>query len=262
MIAARLPMLFENGSRLDWSQARYEVEIQIRGDKAAILHKLSEARELDNLLDDNMAAWVTELRCPRTLLSRQVCSDSPKQEITLGGEDVIGDTFLLTGLVATQALEISASGLNPFAWRRDSSISIPPGWWLVRGDPRATTPLTASLVQIQRDPDGRLAPGQMSVSEESDGGKPFFRITLAHELYDERRFDRDVQIAGLIAACGKFPRSSLSEGMENETHPVAEELRSRLEDADVPNWDDFEFDPARAATVLEAFFVKSPEASE
>lgn len=262
MIPIRLPVLFENGSRLDWSQARYEVKIQIRGDKATIVHKLFEALELETLLDEGTAVWVTELRCPRTLLSRQECSNSPEQVINLGGEDVIGDTFLLPGLVATRALEVSAAGLNPFAWQEDSSISIPAGWWLVRGDPRATTPLTASLVRFRRDPDERLDPGQMAVEEQSDGGKPYFMVTLAHDLYNERRLERDVQLAGLIAACGLLPQSSLREDEENGPHPVAMELRARLDDAGVPNWDEDEFDPALAATVLEAFAVKRPEESE
>ena len=88
---------------------------------------------------------------------------------------------------------------------------------------------------------------------DTDGGKPFFRVTLARDLYDKRRTDRDIQIAGLIGACGMLPRSSLGTDGENATHPVALQLRARLEDAGVQDWTSDDFDPARAATVLEAF---------
>ena len=87
----------------------------------------------------------------------------------------------------------------------------------------------------------------MSVEEGSDGGKPFFRVTLARDLYDRRRTDRDIQIAGLIGACGMLPRSSLGTAGgidgENATHPVALQLRARLEDAGVPDWTSEHFDP-------------------
>ena len=257
MIQARLPVLAADASRLDWTLARYAVKVDVKSGRAFVTHQLDDAPELDRLLREGAAEWVTELRCPRTLLSRPERSRGPEQVVNLAAEDVVGDAFLIPGLVAVRNLEIRASGLDPLIWPPDTGVPIPAGWWLVRGDPQTTTPLTASLVRFRRDPDGRLAPGQMSVEEGSDGGKPFFRVTLAQDLYDRRRTDRDIQIAGLIGACGMLPRSSLgtnggTEG-DNATHPVALQLRARLEDAGVPDWTSDHFDPARAATVLEAF---------
>ena len=253
MIQTRLPVLSEDASRLDWTLARYAVKVDVKGGRAFVTHQLDEAPELDRLLEEGAAEWVTELRCPRTLLSRPERSRGSEQVIDLGAEDVVGDAFLVPGLVAVRNLKLQVSGLDPLVWPPDTNVSVPVGWWLVRGDPQTTTPLTASFVRFRRDPDGRLAPGQMSVEEDSDGGKPFFRVTLAQDLYQKRRTDRDIQIAGLIGACGMLPRSSLGSEGENASHPVALQLRARLEDAGIHDWASDYFDPAHAATVLEAF---------
>ena len=253
MTQTRPPVLLEDASRLDWVLARYAVKVDVKGGRASVTHRLDDAPELDLVLSEGAAEWVTELRCPRTLLSRQERSPGSEQIIDLGAEDVVGDAFLVPGLVAVRNFELQASGLDPLVWPPDTCIPVPTGWWLVRGDPQATTPLTASFVRFRRDPDGRLSPGQMSVEEDSDGGKPFFRVTLARDLYDKRRTDRDIQIAGLIGGCGMLPRSSLGTDGENASHLVALQLRARLEDAGVQDWTSDHFDPARAATVLEAF---------
>ena len=148
---------------------------------------LSNAPELEAALDGGDAEWVTELRCPRTLLSRWLRSGGSAQAIDLAADDIIGEAFLVPGLVATRDFDLPTSGLDPLVWQTDETIRVPTGWWLARGDAQTTTSLTASLVRFRRDPDGVLAPGQMSVAEESDGGRPYFRVTLAEDLYDNRR---------------------------------------------------------------------------
>lgn len=254
MISERLPLLLEDGSRLDWVQARYKVDVLLQGNRAYMSHELSHASELDALIADGIAVWVTELRCPRTLVSRQEHTSAPEQAIALDGDDLLGDAFLIPGLVAARDVKLSTRGLNSFVWPEGVEIKVPRGWWLCKGDPRATTPLTASLIRLRRDREGWLSPGQMAVEEQSDGGKPYFEVILAEDLYDARREDRTLQIAALIAACGRLPRSTMASGEENDDHPVAMQLRARLEEADL-DWDSEDFDPARAATVLESFDV-------
>jgi hypothetical protein len=254
MIAARLPVLTEDDFRMDWTRARYTAQINVKRDRALIVHQLEDAPELDRLLEDSSAGWVTELRCPRTLLSRLERSRKPEQTINLRADDLVGDVYLIPGLVAVCDLELDTAGLNDFVWPENGTIRVPEGWWLARSDPRTTTPLTASLIRFRRDPDGRLAPGQMSVEEDSDGGKPYFRVVLAQDLYDGRREDRDVQIAGLIGASGMLPRSTMRTGGENELSIVASQLRIRFEEADIADWTQDDYDPARAATLLEAFY--------
>ena len=251
MTLTRLPVLVEDASRIDWVRAQYAVKVEVKHDRAFIKHRLEDAPELALALKDSCAEWVTELRCPRILLSRQVRSRESEQAVEFGTQDVVGDTYLVPGLVAVCDFELDTSGLNSLLWPAGTSVSVPAGWWLVRGEPQTTTPLVASLVRFRRDPDGLLAPGQMSVEEDSDGGKPFFRVTLAQNLYDKRHTDRDVQIAGLIGACAMLPGSSLNG--DKSDHSVALQLRARLEDAGVLDWTSEHFDPARAATVLEAF---------
>lgn len=255
MIRVRRPVLMEDASRLEWINARYEPQVDIKGDHVHIVHKLYDAEELDELFRNGSAEWVTELRCPRTLLSRQECSHESEQTIDLAAEDILGEAFLIPGLVATQEIELLSSGsLNDFVWPRGSRVIVPVGWWLTRGEPRTTDPLTASLVRFVPDTQDRLEPGQMSVSEESDGSDPYFRVTLAKDLYDERRWCRDVQISGLIGACGMLPGSTMKEGGDNANHPIALRLQAAFEEADV-DWNSSAYDPALAATVLEEFYV-------
>lgn len=262
MSMTRLPVLLEDDSTLDWTRARYTVKVDVRQSKAAITHHLDDAPELAAALDEGDAEWVTELRCPRTLLSRGQRSGGAAQAIDLAADDIIGEAFLIPGLVATRDFDLATSGLDPFVWRRDAAIRVPAGWWLARGDAQTTTPLTASLVRFRRDPDGVLSPGQMSVEEESDGGRPYFRVTLARDLYDNRRTDRDVQIAGLIGACSLLPRSTLREGGDNVSDPIAQQLLARFEDAGIYDWTSEHFDPARAATVLEPLHESAGEEDE
>ena len=253
MTRARLPVLTEDGARLDWPQATYEVKVNLRGKRAVVEHKCEGAPALGALLDDGAAQWVTELRCPRTLFSRQTRSDARVQRVDWGGEDVAGDVFLIPGVVAVVDLELPASALNSFVWAEGSSVTVPAGWWLARGDVRSVRPLVASLVRFRLDKD--LGPGRMSVSEDQDGSNPYFRVDLAEDLYLKRRVDRDVQLAGLIAAFGLLPLSTLREGGDNADSPVASQLRDRLHGEDVVDWDDEQFDPALAATALEQFHM-------
>ncbi len=255
MITVRHPVLMEDASRLEWTSARYEVHVEVKGSHVYIVHKLYDADELVELIRNGNAEWVTELRCPKTLLSRQECSGEPEQVIDLTAEDILGEAFIIPGLVATQEIELLSSGnLNNFVWPLGLKVLVPAGWWLARGEPRTTKPLTASLVRFYRDLRGQLEPGQMSVTEEADGDDPYFGVTLAGDLYDERRDCRDVQISGLIAACGMLPKSSMADNGDNADHPITLRLHAALEEAGI-DWNGYSYDPALAATVLEEFYV-------
>ncbi len=263
MIGAPLPVLASDGSRLDWISARYATKVALRDRQADINHDLTDAPILQALIEAGEAEWVTEFRCPRTLLSRQTRTRSPQQRMTWAQDEAVGETFLLPGLVATRELRLDTSGLNPFAWAAGESVTVPAGWWLARAEAYRVTPLLASLVKFRRDNEGRLEPGQMSVSEDSDASTPCFVVRLAADLYDVRYRDRDVWLAGLIAACARLPGSSMGPERENSDHPMAQELRGRLEDAGIETWDNLDgFDPARMATLLERFQVDLGEEDE
>lgn len=255
MSSDSLPVIAEDGSRLDWVRAKYEADIELEYSEAVVAHRIHEAGEIQHLLDEGRAKYVIEVRCPHTLLSRQHESSQPKQEVTWHDDTVSGDVYLTPGIVLKNDTEIDTANLNRAIWQDGTTVKVTAGWWLARGEMRSVTPLAASLVKFQRDNDNRLGSGQMSVTEAADAGTPYFRVVMAQELYDKRIKCRDMQIAGLIAACGMLPISSLRKGEANADSPIASQLRSRFKKEDIPDWDDEEFDPARAATVLEEFYI-------
>lgn len=254
---SRLPVLLEDGSALDWSEARYSVEVALRRRGATVEHRLADAAGLQALIDDGCAEWVTELRCPRTLLSRHTTGVPPRQAVTWSEDEVAGDVYLVPGLVAVRDARLPDSiGLSADIWPTADVIAFPQGWWLAKGEVRSIKPLLVSLVRFACDAD--LGPGEMSVDEAYDGTTPYFRVSLASGLYDRRLHDRDIQIAGLIAAFGRLPRSSLRADGQHAASQVAGRLRAEFASRGVADWDDEDnFDPARAATAWEPFRIEA-----
>ena len=260
-----LPVLVEGGSRLDWMTASYRADVTIKGAQAIIVHQLTDAPELVAQIESGQAQWATEFRCPRTLHSREDRSQDQTQRLDWNEEEAVGDTFLLPGLVAVKDLVLDPSGLNPFGWTLDAPVHVPAGWWLARAEARRVNPLVASLVHFKIDEN--LEPGQMAVNEDTDGDNPYFVVRMAKDLFESRKDDRDIQIAGLIGACARLPGSSMgqdSTGLngDNHDHALAQELRRRFEGAGIDDWNSDEFDPIMAATWLERFYVAVPEEGE
>lgn len=255
-----LPVLHHDGSRLDWLTAQYKATVALKQQVSTVVHELTDGPEIEALLKDGSAAYATEVRCPRTMLSRIVLSashDQVDQVIEFKDTERNDDLFLIPGIIAKSNATLPTDGLHPLVRGGRPEVQIPAGWWLARGGEYRFTPLLVNLLRFVKDKDDKLRPGTMSVEEAILSGDPYFRVTLAAELYDHRREDRDVQIAALIAAFGHLPRSSMATGQDNEDCPLAETLRSRFESASppVPDWDDPEFDPARAATSIENFWL-------
>lgn len=262
MRTVRLPVLTDDSSCTDWPQAKYQVDVLLGDDKATIKHKLSGSADLQTLVDNGDASWVTEVRCPRTLFSHKHKSSEPVQQIRLDYDThLAGNVFMVPGMVLERSSRVATTNLNKFSWPRDSELDIPVGWWLIKGEVQSVTPLVASLVKFRRDKNKKLRAGQMSVSEDSEGDVPCFTVLMANDLFVRRHTERDIQIAGLIAACGMLPRSSLRQDGANADTQMAHQLRDRFEAAGVSLWDDDDFDPALAATTLESFHVP-PEESE
>ncbi len=255
---SRLPVLLEDGSSLDWSEARYSVEVTLRRRGAAVNHRLADAAGLQALIDGGCAEWATEVRCPRTLLSRHTTDVSPQQDVTWSEHEVAGDVYLVPGLVAVRDARLPDSlGLSGDIWPAAAEVVFPRGWWLAKGEVRSVKPLLVSLVRFALGPE--LGPGEMAVEEASDGPDPYFQVKLASDLHDGRLHDRDIQIAGLIAAFGRLPRSSLrADGGGHAESQVAGRLRAEFESRSIPDWDDEEnFDPAHAATAWEPFRIEA-----
>ena len=261
--AEPLPVLVHDGSRLDWVTARYSATIALKRQASAVIHELREAPEIESLLSNGDAVYATEIRCPRTMLSRVEHADGSSQVVEWYEAERNDDLYLIPGIVAVRDTSVSASGLHSLVRGERASVDIPAGWWLARGGEYQFTPLLVSLLRFVKDGDDRLKPGTMSVEEADLSGNPYFKVTLAAELYDHRREDRDIQIAALIAAFGQLPRSTMARSKdgedgqdgENADCPLAQALRSRLEEVDLSDWDSEFFDPARAATSMENFWI-------
>lgn len=57
----------------------------------------------------------------------------------------------------------------------------------------------------------------------------------------------------MIGICARFPREFGDDAKEKHG-ALIEEIIERLNDANVPTWEDEQYDPAQAATAIERFF--------
>lgn len=247
------PILRADGASLDWTEARYSVDVKIRGRQAIATHALRDAPQLEALVADGAARWTLEVRCPRTLLARSTHNSEPKMIAQWSADEISGELYVTPGLVAVRPLLLSTEGLNAL-WGEEP-IGVAAGRWLARGPIQRTESLSASLLTFEVK-DG-LRDGEMEVTPNPASGDLRFTVWLSrtyHE-YVSTEQPRDVQIAALIAAMGRIP---FIESPDGDEYPTAALIRSQLEDEGIPAWGDeanSEFDPARAATAIEAFQI-------
>ena len=259
-INSRLPLLREDRSSIDWLHAQYRAEINISGRAATATNTLIDAGALDALIQAGDAEWALELRCPKTLLARVVRSSDPEVRCEWQQTEVDGELFLTSGLIAVRDCKLSADGLNRL-WGKEP-IAVPAGHWLARGLVLRTKSLASSLLEFHKKPD--LKDGEMEVTPDITSGDLRFRVWLAPNYFDKVIQDnRDVQIAALIAAFGRIP---FVDSDDSEGYAVLSHIKAALSEAGVPSWGpelNADFDPARAATAIEAFQIAvSPEDDE
>lgn len=244
-----LPVLLEDRSRFDWRVASYEPGVQVEPTRATVIHRLRDAPTLERLVAQGSVAWATELRCPKTLLSRVEQSSDVHQVVTWTGDLVDGDMYVIPGLLAVSDFRLApeADELTPI-WR-DAPLDIVKGWWLARGSVRRTKTLGQSLLKFHLDE--KLGDGQMRIRRNQNDEDLHFHVHLADNIWQERT-RRHVQIAALIGAFGQLGAAL---GEEDDEPRVAQEIRRRLEKNSIATWRDGEsFDPAAAATAIEPFF--------
>lgn len=246
MSESHCPVLREDGTTMDWKLASYGVEIEVRHGSAQVRHRLRDAPEIEDLIDAGSARFALEVRCPTTQFARIRLEADPSFQVEWPTEEVGDEVFLLPGVVAVEDVTLPAAALSDL-WK--DSPRAPKGWWLARGEVCTSKPLAASLVEFH--PDARLPEGCMSVREDGSGEEPKFAVRLASDVFSRVRRDRDVQMAGLIAAFALLPASERFR--DDSGSRVAAMLRDRLADDSVPAWDEDGWDPARAATVIERF---------
>ncbi len=243
-----LPLLTQDNLRMDWRRARYAPSIQVQGGKGIVANELIDAPELDRLVQQGSAQWVVDVRCPKTLYAKTERSAAPKFEAEWDAREVDGPVYLRPGLVAVENLRMSADGLLDL-WG-PGEIEIPKGWWLAQGRTVISKPLVESLLTFRRSEN--LAEGRMSVEKDLGSGNIRFIIGLAPNLYDARRADRDIHMAGLVAVFGLLGADKPDEETDDV---VLRAIKAKLEDADTPAWGEENYDPALAATAVEKFLI-------
>lgn len=258
-----LPLLLEDGSRLDWLGATYATEVTVAGvDRALVRHQLSGASVLRQLIKDGKAAWAVELRCPKTLMARTVTSAEDLTTVKWKTGEVDGEIFLVPGLVALEETTLSSSELTSI-WQDGAELHVPRGWWMAKGEAFRTDSLMRSLLSFER---AKLDAGQMEVAPDRSSGTLHFTIRMAPDVFDAVPTDRTLQVAALVGVCGWFPRvfkpMEGNDGDEDwaDEQPIAQQLRARIEevDPDIALWEDpTNYDPALVATLLEPFRIIS-----
>lgn len=243
-----LPVLTQDNTRMDWERARYLSRVHVQSGKAFVANELHDAPELTSLVERGSAKWIVDVRCPKALYATAELSSDPKFEVRWATAETNGPVYLRPGLVAVEDLRLSAAGLIDL-WGA-SEIDVPKGWWLAQGTVVLSKGLSESLLTFRRI--DALSEGRMTVEQDLSTGNLRFIVGLAPRLYDERRTHRDIHMAGLIAAFGLLGCSPPSEETEDA---VLQAIKARLDEEEVPTWEDEDYDPARAATVIEQFGI-------
>lgn len=247
------PILRADGTSLDWTTASYAAQVKVQGRSATARHSLENADQLEALIAAGSACWVLELRCPKTLLAQMTYDSNPEMTAKWDETEVDGELFVLPGLVAVEPLQLGTGGLNDL-WGNEP-IDIDAGSWLARGTTERTESLAASLLTFNvKD---TLNDGEMEVLPDISSGDLRFNVFLSpsYFTYVSAHQPRDVQIAALIAAIGQIPKIVST---NDAGYPILDQIGERLRERDVRTWDEeagADFDPAKAATVLEPFHI-------
>lgn len=254
MSDSRIPLLVEDGTRLDWPDAQYEPRIERKGaeTKVTVNHVLKGASGLADAVRQREAAWYTELRCPRLLHSEHFSSFDDRQVVEWH-EDALDweKTFLLPGMASVEPTLKMSSELAGTDRASGEVIEVPTGAVLARADVRRLKPLMQSLLVFRKE--AELGPGQMKVEEDTTSEDPCFVVRIAEDVFAETRWNRDRRIAALIGAFAAMARreSRMQPGGDLQNHPVAEQLRSHLLEHGSLAWDEEGFDSVYAATLFE-----------
>ena len=261
MSSSRMPLLTEDGTRLDWLDAQYEPRIERQGaeTKVTVNHVLKGATALADAVRRGEAAWQTEVRCPRLLHSAHFTSPDDRQVVEWREDDVDWEkTYLLSGMASVEPILWAPGELAGTAWAPDEIIEVPLGAMLVRADVRRLKPLLQSLLVFRKD--GALGDGQMRVEEDTASDDPCFVVRIAEDIFAESRWNRDRRIAALIGAFAVMvrPESRMQPDGELRDHPVTKQLLSHLLERGSPTWDEEDFDCVYAATILEPMEMTEP----
>ncbi|MDE0700066.1 MAG: hypothetical protein OXH61_04995 [Acidimicrobiaceae bacterium] len=265
MSSLRIPLLTEDGTRLDWPDAQYEPRIERKGaeTRVTVSHMLKGATALADAVRRGDAVWQPEVRCPRLLHSEHFTSFDDRQVLEWDKEAVDGETmFLLPGMVSVGQTLRAPDELSNVAWAHEEAVEIPAGALLARADVRRMKPLMQSLLVFRKD--DALGDGEMTVEEDTATDDPCFVVRIAADIFAESRWNRDRRITALVGAFAAMARtdSRMQPDGDLRTHPVTKQLLSHLLERGSPAWDEEGFDCVYAATLFEPMEVAEPSSED
>ena len=260
------PLLTEEASsRDDYEGAVYDPVVSFSGSVVRVTHQIRGDTPILALVAAGKARYVTEIRVPRVLFCALNESESAHQTLALpcnGTVPASWPAYILPGVVASDDCEIPATCLNRHAWDNEQFVVVPNGRWLAKGGIRSVMSYIAALVTFERKSD--LPAGAMNVYQRQEEDNPTFVVQLGDDPFSRIGWSRDVWIAGLVGVFAKLPHSTFREdGGAHWDHEIAHHLRAKLAEANLADWSDSEnWNPARAATVLEPFRPVGTEDSD
>ena len=254
MNSSRVPLLTEDGTRLDWLGAHYEPRIERKGaeTKVTVSHVLKGATALADAVRGGAAAWQTEVRCPRLLHSEHFTSFDDRQAVEWSADAVDWEgTYLLPGLASLERVSLVSGELASAVVGSTEALEVPMGALLATADVRCLKPLMQSLLLFRKDE--TLGDGQMKVEEDTTTDHPCFKVRIAADIFAESRWNRDRRIAALIGAFAAMTHreSRMYPDGELWSHPVTKQLHAFLLEQGSATWDDEDFDCVYAATLIE-----------
>lgn len=244
------PQLRADQTSADFPGARYLNKVRASNNAAEVTNRLVNAQGLASLIEAGRAKWSIEVRSPAALYSRTFLTNQPVKTIKWEPQETGPEVFIISGLVAVEGLVLFTDQLHP-AWHAERFLNIPVGALLARGLIARTQPVVSSMLRFTKKEN--LARGRMEINDPDDQFQ--FNVNVSPELF-ARCTKRDVQIAALIGVMGKLPKTaeSFDEGVEP---PVLRAIREKLEEGDIPTWENSDdYDAALAATALEPFIVE------
>lgn len=247
------PHLSEDGTRMDWPLARYCSSVNVWTGGASVTNELTDAPALQTAVLENRACWALEVRSPKVVYAVTHMRREESFDVSWNPADTDRRLYLTPGLVATEEFQIPTSDLVHGIWDT-GAVTVPKGWWLVKGNTHASESLSMSLLTFKLA-EG-LESGRMQVVADTSSGDLRFIVNLAPDLFERIRTSRDVQVAGLIAVCGLFPKYAATDDSDESSEQgqvVLSSVKNYLLNAGVPTWDNDDYDPASAATAIERF---------
>ena len=241
------PILRADGNSIDFLGIEYknEVEYTAKGEaRVTNLLQGPDAFVLQNLIDKEEAEWIIEIRSPAVLYSRSYPTRENIAEVSWDINETGGllPVFILSGLVATQELSISAEYFNEI-WHEQDTLIFTPGTYLARGIIYSVKPLLSSMLEFKCD--DKAKPGTMRLEGPNEHIK--FTVYLAKDIHTEIHLRRDIWVAALIGALARFN----PEDHDPDESRVIREISLRLSEKGISDWYDDDYDPVAAATNLE-----------